>query len=150
MFVFSITVDQIGGHFSIPVASAFLLIPPNAVNGEVTLTFSRVRYNDPEAVKPRDGALFVSRILKIEPEGVFFNIPVTVFLSHSMNEDEDFRYFYDLIVEKFNSRGYEELKTEQVSSIEGNKTVNIVRVESLSIDISRKQNCIYDFLMMLS
>ena len=108
-----------GGHFSLPVASAFLLIPPNAVNGTVTLTCSRVRYNDPEAVKPRDGALFVSRILKIEPEGVLFKKPVTVFLSHSLYEDEDFRYFYNLIVVNFNSGGYEELKTEQVSSIEG-------------------------------
>ena len=120
MFVFSITIDQKGGHYSLPVASAFLLIPPKAVNEKVTLTCSRVRYDDPEAGKPRDEELFVSRILKIEPEGVIFEKPVTVFLSHSLYQDGDYRYFYDLIIENLTSSGCHELKTEQISSIEGN------------------------------
>ena len=78
-----------------------------------------MRYNDPEAIKPRDGEVFVSRILKIEPESVIFKKPVTVFLSHSLYEDDDFRHFYDLIVENINSSGCQELATERISSIEG-------------------------------
>ena len=120
LFFFSITIDQKGGYFSLPVASAFLLIPPEAVSEEVTLTCSRVRYNDPEAVKPRDGEVFVSRILKIEPEGVVFRKPVTVLFSHSLYEDGDYRYFYDLVVENFSSIGCEELTTQRISSSEGN------------------------------
>ena len=119
MFVYSITVDQKGGHFSLPVASAFLLIPPNAVNKIVTLTFSRVRYNDPEAVKPRDGEVFVSRILKIEPEGVVFRKPVTVLFSHSLYEDQVFLDFYELIVKNLSMTGWQDLKTERISFMEG-------------------------------
>ena len=119
MFVYSITVDRTGGHFSLPVASAFLLIPPNAVNGTVTLTFSRVRYNDPEAVKPRDGEVLVSRILKIEPEGVIFRKPVTVLFSHSLYEDKVFLDFYELVVENLSMTGWQDLKTERISSLEG-------------------------------
>ena len=119
LFVFSITIDQKGGHFGLPVASAFLLMPPEAVNEEVTLTCTRLRYKDPEAVKPREEDVFVSRILKIEPEGVTFKKPVTVLLSHSLCEDEECRYFYELIVVNLNSSGCQELETEQISSIEG-------------------------------
>ena len=119
MFVYSITVDQTGGHFGLPVASAFLLIPPNAVNGKVTLTCSRVRYNDPERVKPRDGEVFVSRILKIGPEGVIFRKPVTVLFSHSLHEDQVFLDFYELVVENLSMTGWQDLKTERISSLEG-------------------------------
>ena len=70
-------------------------------------------------VKLKNGEVFVSRILKIEPEGVTFKKPVTVLLSHSLDEDQDFLYFYELIVENFSSVGYQEFKTEAISSIQG-------------------------------
>ena len=70
-------------------------------------------------VKPRDGEIFVSRILKIEPEGLTFKKPVTVLLSHSLYEDQDFVYFYELIVESLSPTGWQELKTERISSIKG-------------------------------
>ena len=116
--MFSITVNKEGGCFRVPVASAFLLFPPNAVEEEVTLKCSRVKYKECE-VKPRDGEVFVSRILKIEPEGVTFKKPVTVLVSHSANEDQDFLYFYELIVENLIPIGCQELKTERISFIEG-------------------------------
>ena len=115
---FSITIDQKGGCFSLSVASAFLLFPPQAVEEQVTLTFSRVRHKDCE-VKPRKGDVLVSRILKIEPEGVTFNKPVTVLLSHSLYEDQVFLYFYDLIVENLTPSGCQDLKSERISKIEG-------------------------------
>ena len=70
-------------------------------------------------VKPRDGEVFVSRILKIEPEGLTFKKPVTVLLSHSLYEDQDFVYFYELIVESLSPTGWQELKTERISYIKG-------------------------------
>jgi hypothetical protein len=77
-----------------------------------------VKYKECE-VKPRDGEVFVSRILKIEPEGLTFKKPVTVLLSHSLYEDQDFLYFYELIVENLSPTGWQELKTERISSIKG-------------------------------
>ena len=77
-----------------------------------------MKYKECE-VKPRDGEVFVSRILKIEPEGLTFKKPVTVLLSHSLYEDQDFLYFYELIVENLSPTGWQELKTEQISSIKG-------------------------------
>ena len=77
-----------------------------------------MKYKDCE-VKPRDGEVFVSRILKVEPEGLTFKKPVTVLLSHSLYEDQDFLYFYELIVENLSPTGWQELKTEQISSIKG-------------------------------
>jgi hypothetical protein len=77
-----------------------------------------VKYKECE-VKPRDGEVFVSRILKVEPEGLTFKKPVTVLLSHSLYEDQDFLYFYELIVENLSPTGWQELKTEQISSIKG-------------------------------
>jgi hypothetical protein len=77
-----------------------------------------VRHKECE-VKPRDGEVFVSQILKIEPEGVTFKKPVTVLLSHSLYEDQDFLYYYELIVENLTTSGCQELKTEQVRCIEG-------------------------------
>ena len=71
-------------------------------------------------MKPTEGEVFVSRILKVGPEGVTFKKPVTVFLSHSLDEDEDFLYFYELIVKNLSPTGCQELKTERISSIEGN------------------------------
>ena len=124
MFLYSITVNQKGGHFSLPVASAFLLIPPKAVSKKVTLTFSRVRHNDPQAVKPRDGEVFVSRILKIAPEGVIFRKPVTVLFSHSLYEDQVFLDFYELVVENLSPSGCQDLKTERISFMEG--TTNFI------------------------
>jgi hypothetical protein len=118
LLFFSITITEEGGCFHVPVASVVLLFPPNAVEEEVTLTFSRVRHKDCE-VKPRDGEVFVSQILKIEPEGVKFKKPVTVLLSHSLYEDQDFVYFYELIVENLTTSGCHELKTERIRSIEG-------------------------------
>ena len=70
-------------------------------------------------VKPRDGEVFVSRILKIEPEGLTFKKPVTVLLSHSLYEDQVFLYFYELIIENLSPAGWQELKTERISSIKG-------------------------------
>ena len=112
----SITVDQKGGCFSLPEVCAFLLFPPNAVDEKVTLKCRRVKHKECK-VKLSDGEVFVSRILKIEPEGVTFKQPVTVLLSHSLDEDEDFLYFYELIVENLSPTGYQELKTEPISSI---------------------------------
>ncbi|XP_028409879.1 uncharacterized protein LOC114532546 isoform X2 [Dendronephthya gigantea] len=117
----SIIVKAEGGCFGIPVASAFLFFPPQAVEDEITLTCSRVKHKDSE-VKPRDA---VSQILKIEPEGVTFKKPVTVLLSHSAYEDEVFKNFYELIVERFRPTkdstdpfptGWLELKTGEISS----------------------------------
>jgi hypothetical protein len=116
--LFSIAVNKEGGCFRVPVASAFLLFPPNAVEEKVTLKCSRVKHKECE-VKPKDGELFVSRILKIEPEGVTFKKPVTVLVSHSANEDQDFLHFYELIVEILIPTGCQELKTERISFIEG-------------------------------
>ena len=65
----------------------------------------------------------MSQILKIEPEGVTFEQPVTVLLSHSLYEDEDFLYFYELVVENLDPNGCQELKTEQISAIKGILTV---------------------------
>ncbi len=72
-----------------------------------------------ECVKPRDGELFVSRILKVEPENVTFKKPVTVLLSHSAYEDQVFFDFYELIVEDLSPNGWKELKTERINSVEG-------------------------------
>jgi hypothetical protein len=109
-----------GGCFHVPVASAFFLFPPNAVEEEVTLMCSRVKLKIQECeVKPRDGEVFVSRILKVEPEGLTFKKPVTVFLSHSLYEDQDFLYFYELIINNLSQTGWQELKTERISSIKG-------------------------------
>ena len=101
------------------MASAFLLFPPKAVEKEVILTCSRVKHKECE-VKPRDGELFVSRILSIEPEGVTFKKPITVLLSHSVYEDQVFEDFYELIVENLSqNRWHEDLQTERISTIEG-------------------------------
>ena len=70
-------------------------------------------------VKPRNGEVFVSQILRIEPEGVTFKEPVTVLLSHRLNKDQEILYFYELIVKNFSPTGYQELDTEPISSIEG-------------------------------
>ena len=78
-----------------------------------------MRHNDPEAVKPRDGEVFVSRILKIEPEGVIFRKPVTVLFSHSLYEDQVFLDFYELVVENLSTSGCQDLKTERISFMEG-------------------------------
>ena len=72
-----------------------------------------------ECVKPRDGELFVSRILKVEPENVTFEKPVTVLLSHSAYEDQVFLDFYELVVEDLGPNGWKELKTERISSVGG-------------------------------
>ena len=110
--------NEKGGCFYVPVASAFLLFPPTAVRRETTLTCGRVKYSDCE-VNPGEGEFFVSRILKIEPEGVVFERPVTVLLSHSLYEDQDFLDFYELVIENVGPIGLQELKTERISSIEG-------------------------------
>jgi hypothetical protein len=84
-------------------------------------------------VKPRDGEVFVSRILKVEPEGVTFKKPVTVILSHSLDEDQVFLYFYELIVENLSPNGCQELKTERISSIEGiDNLSSIIRINQFA------------------
>ena len=83
-----------------------------------TLTCSRLKYSDCD-VNPREGEFFVSRILRMEPEGVVFEGPVTVLLSHSLYEDQNFLDFYELVIENVSPAGLEELKTELISSIEG-------------------------------
>ena len=71
-------------------------------------------------VKPNDGELFVSRILKLEPEGVIFMKPVTVLLSHSVHADQLFLDFYELVIENHShARGWQELKTELMCFSEG-------------------------------
>ena len=118
LFLFSITLNEEAGCFYVPVASAFLVVPRGAVWWTETLRCSRVKYSDCK-VKPREGEFFVSRILKMEPEGVVFDEPVTVLLSHSLYEDQDFLDFYELVIENVGPAGLQELKTERISSIEG-------------------------------
>ena len=119
LFLFSITLNKEGGCFHVPVASAFLVFPRRALwSSTETLTCSRVKYSDCK-VKPREGEFFVSRILKMEPEGLFFYKPVTVLLSHSLYEDQDFLDFYELVIENVGPAGLQDLKTERISSIEG-------------------------------
>ncbi len=98
--------------------SAVLLFPPQVVEEQVTLTYSDVNFEDCK-VKPRDGELLVSEILKIEPEGVTFKKPVTVLLSHSIYEDQVFMDFYELIIENLSPNGWEDLKTERINSSKG-------------------------------
>ncbi len=100
--------------------SAVLLFPPQVVEEQVTLTYREVNFKERE-VKPRDGELLVSEILKIEPEGVTFKKPVTVLLSHSVYEDQVFMDFYELIIKKLSPTGWEDLhvKTERISSSKG-------------------------------
>ena len=118
-FLFSITANEEAGCFHVPVASAFLVVPRRAGWwSPETVTCSRVKYSDCK-VKPREGEFFVSRILKMEPESVVFDEPVTVLLSHSLYEDQDFLDFYELVIENVGPAGLQDLKTEQISSIEG-------------------------------
>ena len=77
-----------------------------------------MKYSDCK-VNPREGEFFVSRILKMEPERLVFEKPVTVLLSHSLYEDQDFLDFYELVIESVSPAGLEELKTERIGSIEG-------------------------------
>ena len=99
--------------------SAVLLFPPQVVEEQVTLTYSEVNFKELK-VKPRDGELLVSEILKIEPEGVTFKKPVTVLLSHSVYEDQVFMDFYELIIENLSpTAGWEDLMTERISSSKG-------------------------------
>ena len=99
--------------------SALLLFPPQVVEEQVTLTYRKVNFKECEE-RPKDGELFVSGILKIEPKGVTFKKPVTVLLSHSVYEDQVFMDFYELIVENLSSTtGWEDLKTERISSSKG-------------------------------
>ena len=117
-FLFSIAANE-DGCFHVPVASAFLVVPRERVWWPTeTLTCSRVKYSDCK-VKPREGEFFVSRILKMEPEGVVFSEPVTVLLSHLLYEDQDFLDFYELVIENVGPTGLQDLKTERISSIEG-------------------------------
>ena len=127
MFISSVIVDQEGGCFSLLIASAFLIFPPQVVEEKVTLKFDRVKYKDCK-VKPRDGEVFVSMILKIEPEGVVFKKPVTVLLSHSLSEDPVIQDFYELIVEKLDTNVCQELKTESISSIQGTSLILFIHV----------------------
>ena len=115
---FSISVNRESGCFHVPVASAFLAFPLEAVWTKETLTCSRVKYIDCD-VNPREGELFVSPILRMEPEDVVFEKPVTVLLSHSLYEDQNFQDFYELVIENVSSAGLQELKTERINSIEG-------------------------------
>ena len=118
LFLFSITLNGEGGCFYVPIASAFLVVPRRVVWwSKETLTCSRVKYSDCK-VKQREGEFFVSRILKMEPS-VVFDRPVTVLLSHSLYEDQDFLDFYELVIEHVGPAGLQELKTERISSIEG-------------------------------
>ena len=116
--LFRITIDKNGGCFPIPAASAILVFPPNTVKVPVTLTCSRVTDEEYE-LKPRDEELFVSQILGIEPEGLTFEKPVTVLLSYSVYEDQNFLDFYELVVENLCLAGWEDLKTEKISCLEG-------------------------------
>ena len=116
--LFSFTVNEEGGCFHVSVASAILVFPPEAVWIEETLTCSRVKYSDCD-VNPREGEFFVSRILKMEPEDMVFEKPVTVLLSHSLHEDQNFLDFYELVIENVSPARLEELKTERISSIKG-------------------------------
>ena len=107
-----------GGCFHVPVASVILVFPPEAVWSKKTLTCSRVKHSDCK-VNPREEEFFVSRILKMEPEGVVFEKPVTVLLSHSLYEDQHFLDFHELVIENVSPAGLQELRTERISSIEG-------------------------------
>ena len=70
-------------------------------------------------VKPRNGEAFCSKIMKMEPEGVSFDKPVTVLLSHSAAEDGANADYYDLTVQRLKTES-EDLITERLSKPEGN------------------------------
>ena len=55
----------------------------------------------------------------MEPERLVFEKPVTVLLSHSLCEDQDFLDFYELVIENVSPAGLQELRTEPISSVEG-------------------------------
>ena len=118
LLVFSIIITQEGGCFSLPGASAVFVFPSKAVKKLVTLTWSKANCKE-RGIKPREGEIFVSGILEIEPKEVKFEKPVTVFLSHSIHEDNIFRAFYELIVKDLSHPGSQELKTEHISSSKG-------------------------------
>ena len=118
IWFFSITFNQAGGCFSLPEVGAILFVPSQAVEEQVTLTYKEVNC-EKRGLMPREGELFVSGIFKIEPEGVTFKKSVTVLISHSVHEDDNFRDFHELIVENLNQTGWEELETERISSSEG-------------------------------
>jgi hypothetical protein len=90
-----------------------------------------VRYK--ESVKPRKRELFVSRILKVEPENVKFKKPVTVLLSHSAYEDQVFLDYYELIVEYLTPDGWKELQTERISCVEGTHYIIFKQFEKLPL-----------------
>ena len=57
--------------------------------------------------------------MKMEPEGVSFDKPVTVLLSHSAAEDGANADYYDLTVQRLKTES-EDLITERLSKSEGN------------------------------
>ena len=138
LFLFSITLNEEAGCFYVPVASAFLVAQCWAVMWSTaeTLTCSRVKHSDCK-VKPREGEFFVSRILKIAPEGEVFDKPVTVLLSHSLYEDQDFLDFYELVIENVGPAGLQELKTERISSIEGMDSKLIIILNKAYLKLGR-------------
>ena len=113
----SFTVNEEGGCFHVPVASAILVFPPETVWRE-KITCSRVKYSDCD-VNPKEGEFFVSQILRMKPEGLVFDEPVTVLLPHSLYENQDFLDFYELVIENVGPAGLQVLKTERIGSIEG-------------------------------
>ena len=75
-------------------------------------------------LQSRDGELFVSQILGIEPIGLTLEKPVTVLLSHSVYEkDQNFVDFYELVVENLCRSGWQDLKTENIASIKGTQVI---------------------------
>ena len=60
--------------------------------------------------------------MKMEPERVSFDKPVTVFLSHSAAEDGAYADYYDLTVQRLATE-VEDLTTERFSKPESNVLV---------------------------
>ena len=110
-------IDEQGGGVAFSTASVFIQFPKQAVSESVVFTCTLVRHNDCP-VKPTEGEVFCSSIIKIEPQGFVFEKPVTVLLSHSAVEKGAYTDYYDLTVQQLGQEK-NDLKTTRISKSEG-------------------------------
>jgi hypothetical protein len=117
----SFTVNKQGQSVPFPAASAFFQFPAEAVKNPVPLRLSCIRHQKCK-VKPKNGDVFCSSIVKMEPEGYRFNKPVTVLLSHCAVQDGAYADYYDLTIQKL-GKEWEDLETEQLGKPKGRTLV---------------------------
>jgi hypothetical protein len=113
----SFTINKQGQIVFFPAAGAFFQFPAEAVENPVSIRLRCIRNQDCE-VKPRNGDVFCSSIVKMEPKGYVFNKPVTVLLSHCAAQDGAYADYYDLTIQKLDNE-CEDLDTEQLGKSEG-------------------------------